>query len=189
MKRLQKRKHLSNQGFSLIELVITMLISGVVVAAVAAFLTLGTRMFYSMDAETMLQSESQIAELFLTELFQESDNYEVIDDTTYPSDVTFAVKVLRNGVTSVVIVKENELWYGNNIADGEGGAMIADVKDLGKSGAFLASQVESLSISPTSHTAAVLNEQGLVKMDFTFKADTREYTESAFISLRNKVRN
>ncbi|MBQ3028737.1 MAG: prepilin-type N-terminal cleavage/methylation domain-containing protein, partial [Lachnospiraceae bacterium] len=43
MKRLQTRRHLSNDGFSLMELIITVLISSIVTTAAVAFLSVGMR--------------------------------------------------------------------------------------------------------------------------------------------------
>lgn len=188
MKRQCKQKHLSDKGFSLVELIITMLISSIVTAAVAGFLTMGLRMYQNTDAETVLQTESQIAELFLTELLQESDNYEVIDSTSF-SEVSYAVKVIRGAKVSVVIINGNQLWYGDDITSTSDQERIQDVLDLGKSGAFLASNIQSLALDPITHSEAISSENGLVKIDYTFQVGSRQYIESAFVSLRNKARN
>ena len=72
MKKRIKKLHRSNEGFSLMELVVTMLISSLVTTAVAGFLSMGLNYYRRTKAEAALQTESQVAELFLTELFQES---------------------------------------------------------------------------------------------------------------------
>ena len=66
MKKKMKKLHRSNKGFTLMELVVTMLVSSIVVAAVAGFLSMGLNYYRRTNAETTLQTESQVSELFLT---------------------------------------------------------------------------------------------------------------------------
>lgn len=190
MKKRRKRKHLSdnNKGFSLVELIVTMLISTIITTAVAGFLSMGTQFYRRTNAETVLQTESQIAELFLTELIQEASEYTVLDTTSSPFGVTDAVRVVRDGAPVLVVKKGNQLWYGSAVGSSDMD-QIEYVAGLGKAEAFLASHVEEFKVTPEDHGKAITDENGIVKIDFTFKVDEREYKESAFVSLRNKERN
>ena len=52
MKKRIKKLHRSNEGFSLMELIVTMLISSIVTAAVAGFLSMGLNYYRRTNAET-----------------------------------------------------------------------------------------------------------------------------------------
>ena len=64
MKKLKRKLHLSDEGFSLMELIITMLVSAIVTAAAAGFLVAGVQFYNRANAETTIQKESQVAEFF-----------------------------------------------------------------------------------------------------------------------------
>ncbi len=201
MKRLQTKRHLSNDGFSLMELIITVLISSIVTTAAVAFLSVGMRYYWNAGDETTLQTESQIAELFLTELFQEATDFHKLD-ATYPADMTYAFEVVREksgtDCYAVVALKGTEIWYKeltteeSTKTDAEKVAIIAGAT---KDTAFLAGNATELTLSETcwadamSSGGVVTGTEGLVKLDMTFHVNGREYKESTWISLRNTKRN
>lgn len=62
----------NNKGFSLIELIVTILISSVVMLAVVGLLTTGLNLYKNVNAETQLQIEAQAACGRIEELVQEA---------------------------------------------------------------------------------------------------------------------
>jgi len=202
MKNMQNKRLLSDGGFSLVELLITMLISGIVTVAAVAFLSLGIRYYGNADDEATIQNESQIATMFLTELIQEANTFRVMDVSSH-SEFGYAFEVtrpeidpltgenIRDSVTdeiinfsSVVALRGNQLWYIEGInAAGTDAEKLDALAGMGLEGAFLASKVQWITLD--------LSEagDGLVKLTMNFQVNDRVYQDTAVISLRNKKRN
>lgn len=180
----KKRLHLSEGGFSLVEILVTLLISSAVVAAAAGFIISGTRFYGNASAETTLQTESQMAELFITELLQESDDYKVISSTPY------ALEVTRGSEVAVLVFKDNALWYSTVTPkpEAEKDEEVAEVLGYGKSKTFLAEHVENFSVDPETKTDAIAAD-GLLKVTMKFSVQNRTYSDIVTISLRNKKKN
>ncbi len=64
----------NNKGFSLVELIVTILISSVVMLAVVGLLTTGLNLYKNVNAETKLQTEGLAACGRINELVQEAQN-------------------------------------------------------------------------------------------------------------------
>ena len=163
MKKRMKKLRLSNKGFSLIELIVTMLVSSIVTAAVVGFLAMGLNFYRRTNAETALQTESQVAELFLTELLQECQTYNVL--TGYPSGVTYAVEISRDGVMYIVAQKGEYLVFGEaDMSKTSDSERIQSVSGKGMEDVFLAKHVQLFTLDPTERSVAVEHQKGLVKM-------------------------
>ena len=194
MKKIRKKLHLSDEGFSLMELIVTMLVSAVVTAAAAGFLVAGVQFYNRANAEATLQKESQVAELFLTELIQESVDYKVIENTFYPADVSYALEVKRkdalgNDEVSVVVWTGQELRYGvvsSTVTDDT--AKITGVTGRPKYETFLADCITDFRITPTVRDNSNTGT-GLVQLIMSFEEGNKTYSGNATISLRNKKKN
>lgn len=188
MKKRIKKLHRSNKGFTLMELIVTMLISSVVTAAVAGFFSMGLNYYRRTNAETALQTESQVAELFLTELFQESQYYQYYEGTACPTGVTSAVELERDGNLYIVAQKGEYLLYGKVTAP-TAEARIQQITDESLDKVFLARYVDTFGVEPANRGDAINNLNGLVKLTLEFDADGWSYTGTQTVLLRNKVRN
>ncbi len=190
MDKIKRKLHLSDDGFSLMELIVTILVSAVVTTAAAGFLGVGMQYYNNATHETKLQKESQVAELFVTEMIQESGEYREIPSSMFPAGagIAFALEVKRGTETSVVIHKGNQLWY-SVVTASDDTAKINEVVAKGKSGAFLADNVETFIVSPVNWEEAFKTTNGIVTMDMTFKVQDKQFTEKAIISLRNRKTN
>ena len=189
MKLNHKKRHLSDDGFSFIELIVTMLISTIVIAAVAGFMSVALRYYDRTDAETTLQTESQVTELFLTELIQESTNHKLISAGEYREGITYAIKVERESGTSVVEMKGKQLWYANVTTGDSDAGMISTLLGKGMDGAFLAKNVEEFVVTPSNRPDVLTGENGLVQINLTFNVNDKIYKEMVTVSLRNKKKN
>lgn len=189
MKSNHKKKHLSDDGFSFMELIVTMLISTIVIAAVAGFMSIALRYYDSTDAETTLQTESQVTELFLTELMQESIHHRMIPSGEYRDGITYAIEVKRESGTSVVALKGKQLWYANVTESDSDANKINALLNKGMKGAFLAKYVEEFVVTPTVRPDVLTGENGLVQINLTFNVKDKIYKEMVTVSLRNKKKN
>ncbi len=189
----KKRKSVSrlgNDGLSLIELIVTILISSCVVAAAAGFLLLGLRQYQITEEETTLQRESQVTELFLTELFQEASDFEVIE-SGFPvgSGITGAVAVERNGTEYLVVHAGSELWYGEAVGATRQEQLAAMVH-VPKSEKFLADYVTSFQLYGSGSTFTEIAEgDGWLNIKVAFSMTRKQYTGNMVVALRNTKRN
>ena len=185
----------SNRGYSLIELIVTVLISSVVMLAVVGFLTAGLNHYRSVNSETLLQMESQMTELFLTELFQEATDFQTVTDSA-GSYVDSAVEVKRDGKVYMVALIGTELRFGE-VTPGTGSKAEAQAQELaelagkGKSETFLAQYVTSFSLADggKSFAEALGNSYVGTMIDVTYQVDQKSYSSSSLITLRNRVKN
>jgi len=190
MKKKLKKLRLSNEGFSLIELLVTMLVSSIVTAAVVGFLTVGLNYYRRANAETSLQTESQVTEIFLTELFQEAQNFTVLDATAYPSGVGYAVEVIREGVPYIVAKKGEVLVFGvTDATKTDVTERIEVVTDQSLENVFLARYVSVFNVSPVNREQSLSLQNGLVKLTMQFTVDGKTYTGTQTVSLRNTIKN
>lgn len=189
-KRKKSPKKLGNDGMSLIELIVTILISSCVVAAATGFLILGLRQYRMTEEETMLQRESQVTELFLTELFQEASDFEVIE-SGFPAGtgITAAVAVERDGTEYLVVHAGSELWYGEAVG-GTRTEQLAAIAHLPKSEKFLADYVTSFQLYGDGSTFGEIAEgDGWINIKVAFSVTEKQYTGNMVIALRNTKRN
>ncbi len=190
MKRRMKKLHHSNKGYTLMELIVTMLVSSIVTAAVAGFLSMGLNYYRRTNAETTLQTESQVAELFLTELLQESQDYKVFDSAKHPSGVSYACEVIRDGIPYIVAKKGDVLVFGAaDAGETDETLRIQGVTSEGYDKVFLARYVDTFTVEPLNWTDAIGSQNGLVKLTLQFSIDGKIYTGNATVSIRNKVKN
>lgn len=194
MKRKRQNSRSSDSGFSLIELIVTILISSVVMLAVVGFLSTGLKHYQNVNSETLLQMESQSATLFLTELFQESTDFRVIGSGAYPAGISYAVEIQRDGVYYVLALTGSELWFSKVTASGDS-AKLNELQMKGRQRAFLAKYVDSFQIGTYSQdfAQAVSDEadggHGLVDVTVRFQVGGKEYYSKSIISLRNTRKN
>ena len=177
-----------NGGYSLIELVVTILMSGIIVAAIAGFLSTGLNHYRVVSAETEVQMEAQVVELFVTELFQESQDFHEV--TTMSSGYDYAVAIKRDNTTYMLAKKGDELHFGA-VSGADDSAQLASLASQGKSQTFLGQYVTAFDLDSdtASHAGARANSNGLVYLELKFEVDGKTYDSSSKISLRNTNKN
>lgn len=190
MKKRMKKLYRSNEGFSLMELIVTMLISSIVTAAVVGFMTMGLNYYRRTNAETALQTESQVAELFLTELIQEAQYYRVINSC--PEGVDYALEVTRDNKKYIVVQKGTLLLYGMDETESSSDdtEKITGITSQDLNKVFLAKHVSDFSVTPEKKEDALSTVyNGLVRLGLQFSTDGKTYTGNQTVSLRNTVKN
>lgn len=181
----------SNGGYSLVELIVTVLISGVVMLAVMGFLTSGLNHFRSVNSESLLQMESQMTELFVTELIQESTDFRTVADTDLPSGVSAALEVERGTEYYILALVGNELRFGTPTTGSSVTDKVANVAAQSRNKTFLAQYVTDFSLDSDLDTFTKAKEFDYVGTVVTiqYQVDQKSYTSASLIKLQNVERN
>lgn len=209
MTEKMKNKHHLNGGYSLIELVVTVLMSGLIVVAITGFLTTGLNHYRVVSAETEVQSEAQVVELFVTELFQESINFETISSYPAIADPTAKGYEAGSAFQSAVWLKRKDLDDSGNLVEktymlaqindelhfaevtgGSNDELLLSLINKGKSKTYLGEYVTSFRLLPQTSTYALATNatnKGIVYLELKFEVDERVYDSSSKIALRNKT--
>lgn len=192
MENNKKTMKSSNDGYSLVELIVTVLISSIIMIAVVGFLTTGLNHYRNVNAESVLQIESQAAELFVTELFQESTDFRVIDSTKYSGEIKYAVEVSREAKKFILAQKGDELWF-SEVTGTDDVQNLTELLNKGRAKTFLAKCINTFKIGDgnenNSFAETVTSSNGLMKLNLEFKMDKKEYSSRSMISLRNIKKN
>ena len=72
--RTHNTRQLNNAGFSLVELIVSVLISGFVMAMIVAFISISRRTYQSISSEATLATEAQMASYYINELLLEAQD-------------------------------------------------------------------------------------------------------------------
>ncbi len=195
MEAERKKIIASDDGFSLVELIVSVLVSGIVMLAVMGFLTSGLRHYRNVNSETLLQMESQMTELFITELMQESSSFKMVDGSDLPTGVTAALEVQRGTDYFVLAHIGNELRFGQTTA-GSTAERVEEIKDADRKTTFLAQYVTDFSL-PTArdsfekvrNNVANYNDYYGTSVTIEYQVDQKTYTSSSLIRLQNVERN
>lgn len=182
----------SNGGYSLVELIVTILISGVVMLAVMGFLTSGLNHYRNVNSETLLQMESQMTELFVTELIQESTDFQMVDSADFPAggNVSKALEVTKGTDIYMLALIGNELRFAKvNAADTP--ARLAQLVAKTRGETFLAQYVTdfNLPLGAQSFADAEMSAYKGTMVLIDYQVDQKTYSSSSLIMLRNTERN
>lgn len=103
----------NNEGFSLVELIVTILISSVIMMAVVGLLTTGLNLYKNVSAETQLQIEGQAACGRINELVQEAQYLQFYSNEGADSGATPISTLVNNKVLVLMTLEDtgNGWWY------------------------------------------------------------------------------
>ena len=191
MEAKKEKRMASNGGYSLVELIVTVLITGVVMLAVMGFLTSGLRHFRNVNSESLLQMESQMTELFVTELIQESTDFRMVGTSELPSGVTMALEVEKGSEYYILLQVGDELRFGTPTGGSTVTDKVANVQGQPRGKTFLADYVLSFVIDPSVDTFAEAkgNEYVGTSVEINYKVDQKSYTSISLIKLQNVDKN
>lgn len=81
MENTNTTKQLNNKGFSLIEILVALAISGIVVVMIAALMTNGSFLFKNENSKINMQNELQMIDSFMTETILEAKALYISEDS------------------------------------------------------------------------------------------------------------
>lgn len=188
MKKIFSKMKKNNSGFSLIELVVTILISGLVLGSAAILISLGGNQFSRISAEESVQSEAQFTDYFITELFQEALDFTKLDATELSGGASTAVQVVREDGTYMLAHIGTTLYFGAVDESKTKAEQLSQLIGLGKAKSFLAKNVETFSFTETSYTSA-MSTNGFLVIGYKISFMNKSFSGSSFIKLRNRKVN
>ena len=150
----------NNRGFTLIELIVSLLIFSIVVAAAFGFMLSGARSYSSVSKRLNLQVQSQLA-------MNQLNNYIIDCDTgiCFENDTLYIINMKTDRSYSIDVFQykaaDQCIYYGTGIASENGGAFTSTV-----------SLTEKLSENVTGFSVATIISPG----DLTEKAVSAEIT-------------
>ncbi|MDO5574137.1 MAG: prepilin-type N-terminal cleavage/methylation domain-containing protein [bacterium] len=186
-----------NQGFTLVELLVSIAIAAIVAVSIAAFMIVGSRSYASTSSEVNLQYEAQLAFNQLQDLIIDTTlgvNYsyiaagdgingtetEVLRDSEIPSDAAFKKIYMYNDTVVYIVIWDRAhswLYY-------EEYAMNAD-RSIG---AELVNEARMADyITAFGADLSRLEEKRIVRVNMGFAKNTKTYESAHNITIRNKV--
>lgn len=184
----------NNKGLSLVELIVTILISSVVMLAVVGLLTTGLDLYKNVNAETELQTESQAACGRINELVQEAQNIQLVNVgdskvlalmTTEEGGASWWYYIIWDSVGKMLLLtKDSVTVYPNGTL-----SFYPDFNDINK-------KVESVLQETKKHMLAqyvegfsfedISKEDNLYKLKIILVKDGKRFTAKQFINIRSK---
>ena len=190
----------NNRGFTLVELLVSLLVSSMVILSASLFLSATIRTYNYSNTEVSLQMESQIALNLLENLVIESTECEYDDAYVYQADSDnsyvctlfeiYSTDESGNSILYLIIHDAEDSMLLLKKLDLTGGVSADDIKNTVKEAieaekpALLANYVTKLKVSPASLDT---DTEGLVRIDIELEYNDKTYTSSTSISLRNGV--
>jgi prepilin-type N-terminal cleavage/methylation domain-containing protein len=172
-------KQKNNRGFTLVELIVSVAILGVIAMAAAGFLVTGTRVYRSVNYSLRLQYESQLAMAQVEDYMLDcSDGAAWSVEDADGSGVLYLVDV-ESGVQTAHVFRydagEGCIYFGTQAASSSLDSQTA-AADL------LAEHVQAMSVSFSGTDAGQADEAAVT---LTFSRDNKTYTGTQTIALRN----
>lgn len=171
LKKLKKDR----RGFTLVELIVTILIMSIVMAAAAGFVITAANSYRVANIEIRLQTEAQTAMNQFNDILIEANSYSVVKNA--------------DGTAAELTVATAERMYYFKADAGKNTLMFKseglDGSDAGAEYALLAQYCESFEVAPESLSADA-GEGRIVTVTIRFKYSGRSYATTSCISLRNQ---
>lgn len=168
MKKRSKRPQIKNQGFTLVELMIAMAISGIVTASVALILSFSSVNYRNGSNEVTIQTEAQMIQNQLEKMIMEAYNVKFSGNllTIYQEDAKYLILFEESS---------KELRF-EKVAAGD--LASGDYKLLGKF-------VESFQVVDTGPD----NSNKIIKISIGLKKDrSTSYIHENKVTMRNRIK-
>lgn len=195
-----------NKGFSLVELIVTVLITAILMIAVVAFISSSRTMYQTVNTSATLQEEAMTAERVFTEAFMEAKAYKLETGFSSTADVIW-IQATENEVVSgdldttdsaycfVIDKAVGEIRYykGRHKADVMivGGSLSSDARTTINNECFgtnakycvVSKNVKSVNLTTVPRTDGT----DLVCIEIVFEYMGKEYTENITVVTRNTI--
>lgn len=176
MKLLRKRQKLGNQGLSLIELLCSMAILGMLGMVVSSVLVVSANSYRRENADTGAQQEAQLVANQITDLLIDTSAHGVVAQVSF--DTTTSTLTITQGNMGYEVSyesSEQKLYYSQYELDASGNRINVSPKQL------MAENVKSFSVDVSG-----FEETGNIAVDMVYTKDTEEYPAAFNVTARNK---
>lgn len=195
-KQLNQKIKLNNEGFTLVELLLSIMILAIVSTAIFSFMIVGSRMFTKTNLEVDMQYEAQIMKNYMNDLitdttkqlqfYQKSDNH----GNTFGADNCLVIYT-EDCVAYLAWIKEsNQVHYLEKNKDSfvidEQGKYLVDFNDNEKQASnwpVMAKYVSGFQCNLED----LKKEHRIFSSVLSFKLQEKEYSTTHTITLRNEV--
>lgn len=201
MKSTGREQQLNNAGFSLVELIVSVLITAFIMGMIVAFISISRRTYENINSEAKLQTEAQMATNYINELLLEaqdcgsgtfhydkggvSGDADVIwikapDNSSASRDVSYDYFIIRERSSNVLRFSRQVAVAGmsETVKSPTGLATVTAVSSAVQDRyALLAECVTGITMSPLSG--------GLVEVQLTLNYSGKEYVTTLYVSSRN----
>lgn len=175
MKLLGKRQKLGNQGLSLIELLCSMAILGMLGMVVSSVLVVSANSYRRENADTGAQQEAQLVANQITDLLIDASAHGAVAQVSFdPATGTLTITQGNIGYEVSYVSSEQKLYYSQYQLDASGNRLNVTPKQL------MAENVKSFSVDVSSFA-----ETGNIAVDMVYTKDTEEYPAAFTVTARN----
>lgn len=203
----QREQQLNNAGFSLVELIVSVLITGFITGMIVAFISISRRTYENINTEAVLQTEASMATNYINELLLEAQDCGSGTFTyTNGSGESCTAKVIwikapnnsvddRTNACDYFIIQESDTgrarFCRRNAVD-DTKTVIGDPTELagrlnaviGDKYALLAEHVTDMTITPNV-TGETLSSGTLVELKLTLDYSGKTYNTTLYVAARN----
>lgn len=197
MKEAAKKS--KNQGFTLIELIVSLTVASIVLLAIGTLLSVGTRSYHSSSTEIELQKESQIAMNQIHDLMIKAQAYEYKDIDVAgdlvptlvitASEESDGIMMLYYYVVIFDQARHQLLFQKNSKEDVDANSLDdwlmeqVTTQISSATPSLLAKHIKTLEVYPTDSR---VNSQGSVQLTLELSLGGKEYSTFSTTSFRNK---
>lgn len=163
-----------NKGFSLVEIILTILIMVIVGGAVVGFLIAGSNSYSAVSTDSDLQKESQITMNQLTDMIIDTSHALSVSDNTNETVLHIYNETFRYILTYKKA--ESKIYFSKELRDAANTTFTPGEESL------MSEYVRNLRIDLTK-----VESKRRVGIDITIERNDRSYNTTDVISLRNSV--
>lgn len=207
LKNRTKEQLQSNQGFSLMEMLLCLALSAIVISAIGGFMVTSVRQYNSVDREIELQTKSQTVLNQITRMAKEADNiaFKIIDGKSY-AIMYYKVDEAMKNTSDIANAETKIVQFQPGASDKPGTVYLFETKygeaakyrDIlnGKAGKgdLMASYVSAFKVTGKENydlNSGLPESQNSVDISLEFKSvfkkDIKTYKAADTVKLRNKV--
>lgn len=192
-------RKLKNNGFSLVEVIVSMLIASVIILGIVTFVSVGTNTYRLTNTETQLQKESQIATNLVDDVMIKAVSYEyydtlTVDGATVPTLVVVGSELDEASTEQyyyamILDTKQHKLYFTKEkVSDAVETTVLQWAQEAANdqihslSPSLLANYITNMIVTPGTSSS---NTDGIVSVTLELELGGKTFSNFSTISLRN----